>query len=106
MKLIAELRLLNLLLEQGDMTARDLIREFKKRERWNENVTMQLIRTCLMNGLIQRTPKFVCSPLMTLEEAKESLIEARRDSECLLCKEKPKNAENHRKFCAMSRSAV
>ena len=65
-----ELKVLELLLEAGEMTAVQLMDEFRKRENWSDITTLSVIRSCLMTDLIKRTSRFTCRPLMNLDEAK------------------------------------
>ena len=65
-----ELKLLKLLWTVGKMTVGELMTRFEKTENWDETQTLDLIKNCVEMGFIRKsTPKFMCYPVMTLEEA-------------------------------------
>ena len=61
----SELKIMEVLWEEGDVTAKHISDVLKERVGWNINTTYTLIKRCINKGAIQRTePKFMCHALM------------------------------------------
>jgi len=75
----SELKVLDVLWNEGDLTAADLMSRLEETEFWCDATTLQVIRTCIAKGLIKKLePHFTCHIMITKEEA-----EKRRASEPL-----------------------
>lgn len=77
----AELEILEVLWQEGDMTAGQLAAHFKGLTGWNRNTTYTVIKKCVDKGFIQRTePRFGCHVLLTREEVRRSMLRAMTDA--------------------------
>jgi len=66
-------RVMELLWEGGDMTAKKIAKEIKEQVGWSKTTTYTVIRKCLDKGAIERIePDFVCRPLVTRQQIQES----------------------------------
>lgn len=67
----AELRLMEVLWEQGDVQAADLAKIMSERIGWNKNTTYTVIKKLIAKGAIERIePKFVCRALISIDGAR------------------------------------
>jgi len=68
----SELKILEILWREGDMTAKDLAVILKETTDWSKTTTYTVIKKCVEKGLIERLePNFVCHVLITKEEAQK-----------------------------------
>lgn len=64
----SELKVMNLLWDQGELPASDISRILEKEIGWKRNTTYTIIKKCIMKGGIRRIdPGFMCCPLITKE---------------------------------------
>lgn len=72
----SELKVMNVLWEEGESTARHVAAVLQKETGWNVNTTYTLIKRCIKKGAIQRIdPNFICRPLVSREEIQEEETE-------------------------------
>ncbi len=73
MKLQAsELKIMNILWEQGDLPAKSIAEILSDEIGWNKNTTYTLIKRCIAKGAIERRePKFICHALVAKETVQE-----------------------------------
>ncbi len=72
----SELKVMEVLWEQGEKTAREIVDILSRRVGWNKNTTYTVIKKCVEKGAIEREePGFVCRPLVTRDEAARSETE-------------------------------
>lgn len=68
----SELKIMEILWRDGDTTAKRIAELLKEQVGWSKTTTYTVIKKCLDKGAIaRREPSFVCSPLMTREQAQE-----------------------------------
>jgi len=68
----AELKVLEVLWNDGDTTARDLAIKLNDLTSWSTTTTYTVIKRCIEKGLIERTGKnFMCHVNITREEARK-----------------------------------
>jgi predicted transcriptional regulator len=68
----AELRIMKILWENGEKTARQLATILGEQVGWSITTTYTMIKRCVEKGAIKRTePNFMCSAIVTKEEAQE-----------------------------------
>jgi len=68
----SELKILDILWDEGDTTAKRLAEILKEQVAWSKTTTYTVIKKCLDKGLIGRAePNFVCSALITRGEVQE-----------------------------------
>lgn len=64
----SELRVMNVLWNDGDRTAKYISDVLKKEVGWNMNTTYTLIKRCIKKGAIERSePNFMCRALIPRE---------------------------------------
>lgn len=72
----SELKVMEVLWEQGVKTAREIVEILSTRIGWNKNTTYTVIKKCIEKGAIRREePGFVCHPLVTRDEVAQSETE-------------------------------
>ena len=73
----SELRVMNVIWDHGDITAKEISNILEEKIGWNMNTTYTVIKKCIAKDAIERRePKFICHALITREEAQaESLDE-------------------------------
>ena len=72
----SELKVMEVLWEQGNLTARDIVDVLTERVGWNKNTTYTVIKKCVEKGAIERgEPGFLCKPLVTRDEVQQSETE-------------------------------
>ena len=72
----SELKVMEVLWEQGSRPARDIVDVLSARIGWNKNTTYTVIKKCIEKGAIEREePNFLCKPLITKEEVAQSETE-------------------------------
>ena len=61
----SELKIMNVLWTQGDVTAKHISNVLKEEIGWNMNTTYTLIKRCIKKGAIERLePNFICHALI------------------------------------------
>ncbi len=69
----SELKIMNVLWQEGDCTAKHISDVLKEETGWNMNTTYTLIKRCISKGAIKRTePNFMCHALIPKEEVQEA----------------------------------
>ena len=69
----SELRILNILWEEGDTTAKRLAEILREQVQWSKTTTYTVIKKCIDKGVVSRhEPNFVCSALIAKEQAQET----------------------------------
>ena len=72
----SELKVMEVLWEQGPKPAKDVVDVLAERIGWNKNTTYTVIKKCIDKGAIQRgEPGFMCTPLVTRDEVARSETE-------------------------------
>ncbi len=72
----SELKVMEILWEQGEASARDLVDVLAERIGWNKNTTYTIIKKCVDKGAIERSePGFICKPIVSKEEVQQSETE-------------------------------
>jgi len=72
----SELKVLDILWNEGDLTAADLMSRLEETEFWCDATTLQVIRTCIAKGLVKRIGSdFTCRVLITKEEVEKRNLE-------------------------------
>lgn len=68
----SELKVMDVLWKNGDMTAKEISEILKDEIGWNVNTTYTVIKKCIKKGAIERSePNFICSALITKSEAQQ-----------------------------------
>lgn len=66
----SELKVLELLWDGGEMTARDIAAKAGEQVGWSKTTTYTVLKKCVDKGLVERTePGFRCRALVTRQEA-------------------------------------
>ncbi len=69
----SELRVMNVLWNEGDCTAKHISDILSERVGWNMNTTYTLIKRCIKKGAIERSePNFMCHALVSREAIQET----------------------------------
>lgn len=69
----SELKIMNVLWQEGDCTAKHISDVLKEETGWNMNTTYTLIKRCIQKGAIERSePNFMCRALIPKEEVQEA----------------------------------
>ncbi len=69
----SELKVMGVLWEEGDTTAKQISDILKAEIGWNMNTTYTVIKKCIAKGAIERSePNFLCHALITKQEAQEA----------------------------------
>lgn len=72
----SELKVMEVLWEQGAKTAKEIVDVLSERIGWNKNTTYTVIKKCIEKGAIERgEPGFLCTPLVTKDEVAMSETE-------------------------------
>lgn len=72
----SELKVMEVLWEQGEKTAREIVDILSGSIGWNKNTTYTVIKKCIEKGAIEREePNFLCRPLVTKDEVAQSETE-------------------------------
>lgn len=72
----SELKVMEVLWEKGAITAREIVDILAEQIGWNKNTTYTVIKKCVEKGAIDRgEPGFLCTPLVTRDEARQSETE-------------------------------
>lgn len=68
----SELKVMDVLWKEGDMTAKKISDILKEQVGWNMNTTYTLIKRCIAKGAIERRePNFLCHALIPKEQVQE-----------------------------------
>lgn len=68
----SELKVMDVLWKEGDMSAKRISDILKKQVGWNMNTTYTLIKRCINKGAIKRNePNFMCHALIEKEQVQE-----------------------------------
>lgn len=68
----SELKVMDVLWKEGDMTAKHISDILKEQVGWNMNTTYTLIKRCIGKGAIERRePNFICHALIPKEQVQE-----------------------------------
>lgn len=68
----SELKVMDVLWKEGDMTAKKISDILKERIGWNMNTTYTIIKRCIAKGAIERRePNFTCHALIPKEQVQE-----------------------------------
>lgn len=66
----SELKVMEVLWDEGDLSAGELAKRLAASTGWNRNTTYTVIKKCIEKGAIQRhDPGFICHALITREQA-------------------------------------
>ena len=69
----SELKILNVLWQEGDTTAKHISDTLKKETGWNINTTYTLIKRCIEKGFIKRSEScFICHALIAKEDVQKT----------------------------------
>lgn len=69
----SELRVLELLWEHGDLTAKQLAARLQTQVGWSKTTTYTVIKKCIEKGVVSRgEPNFLCHARITREQAQKS----------------------------------
>lgn len=69
----SELKVMNVLWENGDMTAKSISDILKEKIGWNMNTTYTIIKKCISKGAVTRSePNFMCHAEVTKQEIQQS----------------------------------
>ncbi len=64
----SELKVMDVLWKEGDLTAKQISDRLKEEICWNKNTTYTVIKKCVDKGAVQRTePGFLCHALISRE---------------------------------------
>ena len=68
----SELKVMEILWEQGDTTAKKIAQILAKQTEWSKTTTYTVIKKCIEKRAVERIePGFICRPLVTREQARE-----------------------------------
>ena len=68
----SELRIMQILWEEGDSTAKKIAERMKEEVGWGKTTTYTVLKKCIDKGAVSRTePNFVCHAEVTREQAQE-----------------------------------
>lgn len=69
----SELKVMDILWQEGDVPAKHIANVLNTRIGWNKNTTYTLIKRCIKKGAIKRTePNFICHALIPKGDVQES----------------------------------
>ena len=69
----SQVKVMQLLWENGATTAKNLCLMAAERYEWNKNTTYTIIKTLVEMGAVERSePDFLCTPLLSLEEVRRT----------------------------------
>ena len=68
----SELKVMEILWEHGDITAKKIAQILAKQISWSKTTTYTVIKKCIDKKAIERVePGFICRPVITKEQARE-----------------------------------
>lgn len=69
----SELKIMELLWEEGELSAKEIARRLSVQTGWSKTTTYTVIKKCIEKGAIIRDePGFICRPQITIEEARQA----------------------------------
>ncbi len=69
----SQIKVMQLLWENGASTAKNLTLMAAERYEWNKNTTYTIIKSLIEIGAIERSePDFLCTPILSLEEVRRT----------------------------------
>ncbi len=69
----SELQVMQVLWDQGDLQATQIVDILKEKIGWNKNTTYTIVKKCVDKEYIQRTdPGFYCHALITLDDVRQA----------------------------------
>ena len=69
----SELKVMNVLWQEGDTTAKNISHILKEETGWNVNTTYTIIKRCIKKGAVERSePNFMCHARIPKEEVQEA----------------------------------
>ena len=69
----SELKILDVLWEEGDTTAKQIARTLNKKTGWSKTTTYTVIKKCIDKGAVSRDePDFICHAMVSREEVQET----------------------------------
>jgi predicted transcriptional regulator len=72
----SELKVMDVLWKEGDLTAKQVTETLGESIGWNKNTTYTVIKKCVGKGAIERRePNFVCHALVSREQAQEAELD-------------------------------
>lgn len=72
----SELRVMNVLWKNGNMTAKAISDVLKEKVGWNINTTYTVIKKCIAKGAVERTePNFMCHSIVTKDAVQKAECE-------------------------------
>lgn len=73
----SERKVLEVLWDSGDLSARELAQRLQAQVGWSKTTTYTVIKKCISKKAVSRTdPGFLCHPLVTREEVREQETDA------------------------------
>ena len=73
----SEWRVMDILWQQNDLTAKELSLRLAKSIGWNKNTTYTVVKKCIEKGAIERRePNFVCHAVITKQQAQKEEADA------------------------------
>lgn len=71
----SELKVMDVLWKEGDLTAKQLTEILKEEVGWNKNTTYTIIKKCIAKGAIERIePNFLCRAVIPKEQVQQQEI--------------------------------
>jgi len=67
----SELKVMEIIWEKGEATAKDIATELTRSIGWNKTTTYGVINKCIDKGAVSRGEKFLCRPLITKSQVQE-----------------------------------
>lgn len=68
----SELKVLELLWEGGELSAKDIAAQAKEQVGWSKTTTYTVLKKCVEKGLVERTePGFLCRALVTRQQVQQ-----------------------------------
>ena len=71
----SELKVMEILWEEGDTSAKELAIKLNESTGWSTTTTYTVIKKCIEKGLIERGSKFMCHALITRKKAQQNEAE-------------------------------
>jgi len=72
----SELKVMEVLWSEGDITAKRIVEILKAQIDWNKNTTYTVIKKCVEKGAVERIePHFICRALVSKEDAQDYEID-------------------------------
>lgn len=69
----SELKIMNILWEQGEIPAKEVARIAGERYDWNKNTTYTILKTLIEKGAMERVePNFLCRPLLEISQVRRT----------------------------------